>query len=193
MNIYAFTAQTAQGIPQPLADYRGKVLLIVNTASRCGLTGQYADLQTLYERYREQGFEILDFPCNQFREQAPESSTEYAQVCQLKFGTRFTIFDKIQVNGPDPIRCMPISNSSSPLIKAVRKSKPCCSNWLPLAKRASRATFNGISPNSSSVAKAKSLPATPPPLSRSSWKTTFRPCWHKQPESDGGFGEFDRF
>lgn len=101
MNIYAFTAQTAQGIPQPLADYRGKVLLIVNTASRCGLTGQYADLQTLYERYREQGFEILDFPCNQFREQAPESSTEYAQVCQLKFGTRFTIFDKIQVNGPD--------------------------------------------------------------------------------------------
>lgn len=99
MTVYDFSAQTAQGQTQALADYRGKVLLIVNTASRCGLTGQYTDLQKLYARYRSEGLEILDFPCNQFREQAPESSGEYAQVCQMKFGTEFTVFDKINVNG----------------------------------------------------------------------------------------------
>lgn len=101
MTVYNFSAQTAQGETRPLADYRGKVLLIVNTASRCGLTGQYEDLQELYARYRSEGLEILDFPCNQFREQAPESGGEYAQVCQMKFGTEFTIFDKIDVNGAD--------------------------------------------------------------------------------------------
>ncbi|ULJ60691.1 glutathione peroxidase [Wielerella bovis] len=97
--IYQFTLQTAQGEDKSLADYRGKVLLLVNTATRCGLTPQYEDLQKLYAKYREQGLEILDFPCNQFREQAPENGIEYAQVCQMKFGTEFTIFNKIDVNG----------------------------------------------------------------------------------------------
>lgn len=98
-SIYDFSVRTAQGQNRSLADYRGKVLLIVNTASRCGLTPQYTALQNMYARYREQGLEILDFPCNQFREQAPETGEEYAQVCQMKFGTEFTIFDKIDVNG----------------------------------------------------------------------------------------------
>ncbi|MCG7656357.1 glutathione peroxidase [Wielerella bovis] len=97
--IYQFILQTAQGEDKSLADYRGKVLLLVNTATRCGLTPQYEDLQKLYAKYREQGLEILDFPCNQFREQAPENGAEYAQVCQMKFGTEFTIFNKIDVNG----------------------------------------------------------------------------------------------
>lgn len=101
MTVYRFRVQTAQGQDLPLADYRGKVLLIVNTASRCGLTNQYTELQTLYERYRHQGLEILDFPCNQFRGQAPESSGEYAEICQTQFGTAFTIFNKIHVNGAD--------------------------------------------------------------------------------------------
>lgn len=94
MNIYDFTLNDAQGNPVSLSVYRGKVLLIVNTATRCGLTPQYTALQQLYERYNGQGLEILDFPCNQFRGQAPESSREIASVCQTKFGTAFKIFDK---------------------------------------------------------------------------------------------------
>lgn len=99
MNIYDFTMKDAQGQSIKLADYRGKVLLVVNTATHCGLTPQYEALQKLYDQYADQGLEILDFPCNQFREQAPESSSEIAQICQMKFGTRFKIFDKIEVNG----------------------------------------------------------------------------------------------
>ncbi len=97
--LYDFTLQTAHGEARSLGDYRGKVLLIVNTATRCGLTPQYEALQQLYAQYRDQGLEILDFPCNQFREQAPENGAEYAQVCRMKFGTEFAIFDKIEVNG----------------------------------------------------------------------------------------------
>lgn len=97
--VYDFTLNTAEGEAKSLGDFRGKVLLIVNTATRCGLTPQYDQLQKLYAKYREQGFEVLDFPCNQFKEQAPESGSEYAKVCQMKFGTEFTIFDRINVNG----------------------------------------------------------------------------------------------
>lgn len=98
-HIYQFTVNDVHGTPKSLEDYRGKVLLIVNTASRCGLTPQYEQLQALYEKYHTQGLEILDFPCNQFREQAPEHSEEYAQSCQTKFGIKFPIFEKIDVNG----------------------------------------------------------------------------------------------
>lgn len=97
--IYDLTLRTAKGDNLNLGDFRGKVLLIVNTATRCGLTPQYEQLQALHAKYSEQGLVILDFPCNQFREQAPESIDEYAQICQMKFGTQFTIFDKIDVNG----------------------------------------------------------------------------------------------
>lgn len=99
--IYDFVLTDAHGRNVPLADFRGKVLLIVNTATRCGLTPQYAALQQLYADYRAQGLEILDFPCNQFRAQAPESGRDIAQICQTKFGTEFTLFDKIEVNGPN--------------------------------------------------------------------------------------------
>lgn len=98
MNIYDFSV-SLNGKPQSLSVYRGKVLLIVNTASRCGLTSQYSQLQDLYAQYSALGLEVLDFPCNQFREQAPENTQEYTQFCQLKFGTQFPIFDKIEVNG----------------------------------------------------------------------------------------------
>lgn len=97
--LYDFSATDAHGQTIPLSQYRGKVLLIVNTATRCGLTPQYEELQQLYAQYQKQGLEILDFPSNQFREQAPESSSDIAQICQTKFGTEFTIFEKIDVNG----------------------------------------------------------------------------------------------
>ena len=82
-----------------LADYQGKVLLIVNTATRCGFTPQYKELETMYEKYHEAGLEILDFPCNQFGEQAPGTIQEIHQFCMVNFDIRFPQFDKIDVNG----------------------------------------------------------------------------------------------
>ncbi len=99
MNIYDFTMKDNKGNDIPLSDYKGKVLLVVNTATHCGFTPQYNGLEKLYEDYNEQGFEILDFPCNQFAFQAPESDAKIGQVCSLKYGVTFKQFAKIKVNG----------------------------------------------------------------------------------------------
>ncbi|MBQ7504890.1 MAG: glutathione peroxidase [Ruminococcus sp.] len=99
MNIYDFKVKDAKGEEVSLSDYKGKVLLIVNTATGCGFTPQYDGLERLYKDYREQGFEILDFPCNQFGNQAPGTEEEIVSFCQLKFGTTFKQFAKIEVNG----------------------------------------------------------------------------------------------
>lgn len=99
MNIYHFKLKDNCGNIVSLADYKGKALLIVNTATECGLTPQYAALQKLYDQYREQGLEILDFPCNQFMEQAPGTNEEINEFCLLNYKTTFPRFAKIEVNG----------------------------------------------------------------------------------------------
>lgn len=99
MNVYDFKVKDIRGNDVSMSDYKGKVLLIVNTATGCGFTPQYDGLEKLYEMYKEKGFEILDFPCNQFLNQAPGTNEEIAQFCQLRFGTSFKTFAKIDVNG----------------------------------------------------------------------------------------------
>ena len=99
MTIYDFKVKDAKGEEVSLSDYKGKVLLIVNTATGCGFTPQYDGLEKLYAEYNEKGFEILDFPCNQFGNQAPGTEEEIVSFCQLKFGTTFKQFAKIEVNG----------------------------------------------------------------------------------------------
>ncbi len=99
-DIYAFTADTIKGTRVGLADYRGQVLLIANTASKCGLTPQFDGLEKLYEKYRERGFAVLGFPCNQFGKQDPGSNNEIEQFCQVNYGVSFPMFAKIDVNGP---------------------------------------------------------------------------------------------
>jgi glutathione peroxidase len=101
MNIYDFSAQTIKGEQKQLADYRGQVLLIVNTATKCGFAPQFKELQQLYEKYNERGFTILGFPCNQFQNQEPGSDSEVEQACQINFGVTFPLFAKINVNGKD--------------------------------------------------------------------------------------------
>ena len=98
--IYNFTVKDGAGQDVRLADYRGRVLLIVNTATRCGFTPQYKELEALYARYRAEGLEILDFPCNQFGQQAPGSIAEIHQFCTANFDIHFPQFDKVEVNGP---------------------------------------------------------------------------------------------
>ena len=97
--IYDISVKDDLGNDASLADYKGKVLLIVNTATRCGFTPQYDELEALYEKYHAQGFEILDFPCNQFGEQAPGTIEEIHQFCTMNFNIKFPQFDKIDVNG----------------------------------------------------------------------------------------------
>ncbi len=99
MSVYDFVMKDAEGVDVSLADYKGKVLLIVNTATGCGFTPQYNALEELYEKYKDQGFEILDFPCNQFGEQAPGTDAEITEFCAINFGVSFKQFSKIDVNG----------------------------------------------------------------------------------------------
>ena len=98
-SVYDFTVKDDGGKDVSLAEYKGKVLLIVNTATRCGFTPQYKDLEPLYQKYHGQGFEILDFPCNQFGQQAPGTIQEIHQFCTANFDIHFPQFDKIEVNG----------------------------------------------------------------------------------------------
>lgn len=101
MSYFDYSVTNRDGSTTSLRDYEGKVLLIVNTATGCGFTPQYEDLERIYAKFRDQGFEILDFPCNQFANQAPGTDDEIHDFCTLKFGTEFPQFRKIDVNGND--------------------------------------------------------------------------------------------
>lgn len=103
MNIYDFTVKAQNGSEVSLSDYAGKLLLVVNTATGCGFTPQYNELQRLYEAHRQEGFEILDFPCNQFREQAPGTDEEIHSFCTLRYSITFPQFSKVEVNGDNAI------------------------------------------------------------------------------------------
>lgn len=113
MNIYDFKVKAQDGSDVSLADYKGKVLLIVNTATGCGFTPQYDGLQDLYEKYQAQGFEILDFPCNQFANQAPGDDGEIHSFCTSRYGITFLQFSKIDVNG----------KNESPLFRYLKSQK----------------------------------------------------------------------
>ena len=105
MNIYDFKVRNAKGVEIPMTEFKGKVLLIVNTATGCGFTPQYEGLQKLYDKYKDKGLEIMDFPCNQFGHQAPGTVEEIQEFCALKYHTTFPLFAKIDVNGKyaDPL------------------------------------------------------------------------------------------
>ncbi len=101
MSIYDFKVKNTVDQEVSLEDYKGKVLLIVNTATGCGFTPQYEGLEALYEKYQEKGLEILDFPCNQFLNQAPGTNDEIVNFCKLNYGVSFQTFGKLKVNGKE--------------------------------------------------------------------------------------------
>ncbi len=100
-NIYQFEAELLEGETKALADYKGKVMLIVNTASKCGFTPQFAGLEKLHEKYKAQGLEVLGFPCNQFGGQEPGTNKEIGAFCQRNYGVSFPMFAKVDVKGPE--------------------------------------------------------------------------------------------
>lgn len=112
-SLYDFTVSDQADQPVSLQNYKGKVVLIANTATGCGLTPQYQGLQELYDKYKDQGFEILDFPCNQFMGQAPGSAEEINSFCNLNYHTTFPRFAKIKVNGKE----------AEPLFEWLKKEK----------------------------------------------------------------------
>ena len=114
MSVYRFSARTITGEEKSLSDYEGRVLLIVNTASRCGFTPQYRELQELYETYRDRGLEILAFPCNQFANQEPGSEEEIQKFCETQYNVTFPLFSKVKVKGPD----------AHPLFKYLTEKSP---------------------------------------------------------------------
>ena len=113
-SIYDFSVQTASGVAKVLAEYRGHVMLIVNTASKCGFTPQYAGLEALYRKYSSQGFVVLGFPCNQFGAQEPGDISEIQTFCSLTYDVSFPLFAKIIVNGSD----------ATPLYKYLKSAAP---------------------------------------------------------------------
>ena len=100
-NIYDLSVKTMEGESKKLSDYKGKVLLIVNVASKCGYTSQYEGLESIYEKYKDRGFEILAFPCNDFGDQEPGTNDEIRTFCETKYNVTFPLFDKIKVLGND--------------------------------------------------------------------------------------------
>ncbi len=113
-SVYEFSAKTIDGKARKLSHYKGKVLLIVNTASRCGFTPQYKGLEALYQKYGRRGFAVLGFPSNQFGEQEPGPESEIAEFCEINFGVTFPLFAKIDVNG----------EGAHPLYKYLTSAKP---------------------------------------------------------------------
>ncbi len=113
MSIYDFTAETLNGQPAPLSEWRDKVILIVNTASKCGFTPQYAGLEAVYRKYKDRGFVVLGFPCNQFGAQEPGDAAEIGNFCSLTYDVDFPMMAKVDVNGP----------AAHPLYAHLRKSK----------------------------------------------------------------------
>jgi glutathione peroxidase len=112
--IYEFAVKDIKGEEHKLAEYKGRVMLVVNTASKCGFTPQYKGLQALYDRFHVRGLEVLGFPCNQFGAQEPGNNDEIESFCELNFGVKFPLFDKVEVNG----------ENAHPLYRYLTEAKP---------------------------------------------------------------------
>lgn len=113
-SVYEYSATTITGQEKPISDYKDQVILVVNTASKCGFTPQFKGLEALYEKYKDQGFIVLGFPCNQFMNQDPASNDEISQFCELNYGVSFPMFAKIDVNGDE----------AHPLFKHLKEAAP---------------------------------------------------------------------
>ena len=155
--VYDFSVKDRKGKDVSLKEYANEVLLIVNTATKCGFTPQYDELEALYKKYHSQGFEILDFPCNQFGQQAPGTDESIHEFCKLNFGTDFPRFKKVKVNGED----------ADPLFKFLQEdgilttiSALCLMTCFqkPILTTSRNLTSNGTSPSSLSTRKDRWLP-----------------------------------
>ena len=180
MNVYDFKAVNGKGQEVSLSDYKGKVLLIVNTASKCGFTPQFEGLEKLYNAYKDRGFVVLGFPCNQFAEQDPGSDGEIQEFCRLNYGVTFPMFRKGDVRG----------DSAQPLFKYLTKEKgfkgldmdhPMPKSFWISSKRTIPISWmmtplSGTSPSSSSTEKETWWNASNRPRHRKPWLRKSKNC-----------------
>lgn len=152
MNLYDIDVKRVDQTTTSLKAYEGKVLLIVNTASGCGFTPQYEELQVLYKNYKEKGFEILDFPCNQFGHQAPGSDQELAQFCQFNYKTEFETFAKLNVNG----------NEQHPLFKYLKDNAPKAKGLGAVIPKSIKWNFTKFLVDRNGIVVARFEPTTKP-------------------------------
>jgi glutathione peroxidase len=145
--LYEFTARTVEGKDQSLADYKGNVLLVVNVASECGFTPQYQGLEELHRKFKDRGFAVLGFPCNQFGAQEPGSEAQIKSFCETRFGVSFPLFAKIDVNGP----------AAHPLYDFLKSSEPGL-----LGTEAIKWNFTKFLVDRSGNVKARYAPTTKP-------------------------------
>ncbi|MFW5795526.1 MAG: glutathione peroxidase [Bacillota bacterium] len=136
MSVYKFKIKNIKGEEISLKKYKGKVLLIVNTATKCGYTPQYEGLQNLYDKFKDKGFEIIDLPCNQFMSQAPGTDEEIANFCQLNYNTTFETFAKVKVNGMETIELYKYLKDIKPFdeLPGEEDKKPTIKNKLSGSK-----------------------------------------------------------
>ncbi len=146
-NTFDFSCKTSNGEDTSLEEYRGKVLLVVNTASKCGFTPQFARLEELHEKYKDQGLQIIGFPCNQFGKQDPGSNEEITEFCQLNYGVSFPMMGKIEVNG----------SGADPLYKHLKSEAPGA-----LGTRAIKWNFTKFLVNRDGEVVKRFAPATTP-------------------------------
>lgn len=156
MRIYDFDYTSIEGRPVQLSEHKGKVLLIVNTASKCGFTPQYRGLQSLYDTYRDQGFEVIGFPCNQFMDQEPGSEDEIAEFCSVKYGVTFPFHRRWMSEARVPFRFFSILPPNNALQDWAKASRPrqwklCSGQNTKTAIPTTRS--NGISPSFSLTGK----------------------------------------
>jgi len=181
VNVYDFAVRTADGDSKDLRDYAGQLLLIVNVASKCGLTPQYDGLEALYRDAKGDGLEILGFPCNQFGGQEPGTDAEIQDFCAASYSVTFPVFGKIEVNGPGADRCMrtcaPRRLATSALATASCTSTSATSG----RKRSGPTRSSGTSPSSSSIATALSSAATSPPSLPARSARTWTRCSPPEP------------
>lgn len=170
--VYDFSVKDRKGKMVSLKEYANEVLLIVNTATRCGFTPQYEELEQLYEKYHQQGFEVLDFPCNQFGQQAPGTDESIHNFCKLTYGTEFSRFKKVKVNGDDAEPLFKFLKEQRGLPDGMRATPSTLLSTRPFQQptpTTSRSpTSSGTSPSSSSIRRVRLLPASSPPPSLAS-------------------------
>ena len=155
--IYDFKALTSKGKEVDFAQFQGKVLLIVNTASKCGFTPQFAGLEELNQKYRDKGLVVIGFPCNQFKEQDPEGDAKIEEFCQLNYGVTFQIMKKGDVNGPDAEPIFEYLKAQAPTedYNGLKAKPPRPSSRLSARAWRRTATSSGTSPSSSSRRTAR--------------------------------------
>ena len=172
--IYDITVKDMDGKDVSLANYKGKVLLIVNVASKCGLTPQYEGLEALYQKYKDQDLEILAFPCNQFLGQEPGTNDEIQSFCSLTYNVTFPLFDKIDVNGENesPLYTY-LKEQSKVILKALRSLQPCLTAFTKRLARASTKAMPSVGTSASSW-----FPRTARPFFVSS-RWSHPKCWSR--------------